>query len=138
MTLRETYIQGLIAALRDVPYFPAQVERSLTIAFGREESPVLVVHRGAEELENTLGSDTDRSCTILISVISRSDVPDLVADDVMEAAHPVIMGYQGAGMLQMQEIGTNAPVFSNADGQACMMTTRYSIMYCTDRLSLSF
>ena len=138
MTLRETYIQGLLAALRDVPNFPAQVERSLAIAFSREESPVLVVHRGAEELENSLGSDTDRSCAILVSVISRSDVPDQVAADVMEVAHPVIMAFQLAGIQQMQEIGTNAPVFSNADGQACMMTTRYSIMYCTDRLSLSF
>ena len=138
MTLRETYIQGLLAALRAVPNFPAQVERSLSIAFSREESPVLVVHRGAEELENSLGSDTDRSCAILVSVISRSDVPDQVADDVMEVAHPVIMAFQLAGIQQMQEMGTNAPVFSNADGQACMVTTRYSIMYGTDRLSLSF
>ena len=138
MTLREMYIQGLIAALQGVPDFPAHVERSLTVAFSRQESSVLVVHRGAEELENSLGDGTDRTCAILVSVISRSDVPDQVADAVMEAAHPVIMAYQAAGLLQMREMGTNAPVFSNADSQACMMTTRYSIMYCTDRLSLSF
>jgi len=137
MTLRESYIQGMIAALAAVTGFPAKVERSISIAFSREESPVLVVHRGAEDLENTLGDDTYRTCEILVSVISRSDVPDQVADDVMAVAHPVIMAYQAANLIQMQEMGTNAPVFSNADSQACMMTTRYSIQYCTDRLSLS-
>ena len=138
MTLRESYIQGLIALLAAVPGFPARVERSISIAFSREHSPVLIVHRGAEDLQNTLGDDTDRQCEILVSVVSRSDVPDCVADDVMEVAHPLIMAFQSAGILQMEEIGTNAPVFSNTDGQACMMTTRYKIHYCTDRLSLSF
>lgn len=137
MTLREIYIQGLIAALEAIPGFPAKVERSLSIAFSREESPVLVIHRGAEEIENSLGGDTDRHCEILVSIIARSDVPDQLADEVMELAHPAIMAYQAAGLLQMQEMGTNAPVFAAADRHACMMTTRYRIQYCTDRLSLS-
>lgn len=137
MTLRETYIQGLIAALTGTVGLGAEVGRSIVVAFARPRGSVLVVHRGGEELENTLGDDTERHCEILVSVITRSDVPDQVADQVMEIAHPVIMGYQAAGMIQMQEMGTNAPVFANTDGQACMLTSRYRIQYSTDRLSLS-
>jgi hypothetical protein len=136
MTLRETYIQGLIDLLQSLGV-PAGVHRSVSVAFRREESPALIVHRGAEELENSLGDDTERHCEILISVVSRGDEPDREADDVMEAAHPVIMQFQAPGIMLVEEIGTNAPVFAAADGHACMVTTRYKIHYSTDRLSLS-
>lgn len=136
-TLRERYIEGLIAALDAVPGFPASVHRSMTIAFRRDESPALIVHRGAEDLENTLGDDdTDRQCEILVSIVSRGDTPDREADDVMELAHPVIMQYRAPGLLLVEEMGTNAPAYSNADAHACLMTTRYKIHYTTGRLSL--
>ena len=137
MTLRETYIQGLIDMLAAIPQFPANVHRSMLVAFEREESPALVVHRGAEDLENSLGDDTDRQCEILVSVVSRGRTPDRDADEVMEAAHPAIMQFSAPGIVLIEETGTNAPVFANADGQACMVTARYKIHYSTSRLSLS-
>jgi hypothetical protein len=137
MTLRESYIQGLIALLAAIPAFPAGVTRSMSVAFSREESPVLIVHRGAEDIENSLGDDTDRRCEILVSVVSRGEAPDQEADEVMEVAHPAIMQFRAAGIVLIEEIGTNAPVFAGADGNACMVTTRYKVHYCTDRLSLS-
>ncbi len=137
MTLRESYIQGLIAMLAADPGVSFGVERSISIAFTREESPVLVVHRGAEELENSLGDDTERQCEILVSVISRSSTPESDADDVMAIAHPLVMQYQAAGIVQMEETGTNAPLYSNTDGMACMITARYKIQYSTSRLSLT-
>lgn len=137
MTLRESYIQGLIDLLAALPAFPASVHRSMSVAFRRDESPVLVVHRGAEDLENSLDDDTDRHCEILVSVVSRGDVPDRDADGIMEIAHPAIMQFAAPGVVQMEELGTNAPVFSSTDAQACLMTTRYKVHYCTSRLSLS-
>lgn len=137
MTLRESYIQGLIALLQAIPAFPAGVERSMSVAFRREESPMLIIHRGAEDVENSLGDDTDRECEILVSVISRADAPDQEADEVMEVAHAAIMQYRAPGIVLIVETGTNAPMFAGADGQACMLTTRYKVQYCTDRLSLS-
>lgn len=136
MTLRESYIQGLLVLLRTTPGFPASVERSISIAFTREESPVLVVHRGAEALENSLGDDTDRQCDILVSVISRSNSAEMDADNIMAVAHPLIMGYAAVGVVLVEETGTNAPLYSNTDGMACMLTARYKIHYCTHRLSL--
>lgn len=137
MTLRESYIQGLIAMLEVVPWIPAGVHRSMSVAFSREESPALIVHRGAEDIENSLGDDTERYCEILFSVVSRGDAPDQEADEVMEFAHPMIMQFSAPGIVLVEEIGTNAPVFASADGSACMVTTRYKIHYSTDRLSLS-
>lgn len=137
MTLRETFIQELMALLTAAPSFPAQVERSLSVAFSRDESPVLVIHRGAEDVESDLSGETIRECEILVSVITRSDVPDQQADSIMEAAHPLLMAYRADNLLQIWEVGTNAPMFANTDGQACMLTTRYRAQYRTDTLSLS-
>jgi hypothetical protein len=137
MTARESYIQGLIALLELIPWIPAGVHRSMSVAFSRQESPALIVHRGAEDIENSLGDDTDRHCEILVSVVSRAEAPDQEADEVMELAHPAIMQFRAPGIVLIEEVGTNAPVFANADGQACMLTTRYKVHYCTDRLSLS-
>lgn len=137
MTLREIFIQELMALLSAAPSFPAQVERSIAVAFSRDESPVLVIHRGAEGVEADLSGEAIRECEILVSIITRSDVPDQQADSVMEAAHPLLMAYQSDSLLQIWEEGTNAPMFANADAQACMLTTRYRVQYRTDRLSLS-
>ena len=137
MTLREIFIQELMALLAATPSFPAQVERSIAVAFSREESPVLVIHRGAEGVEADLSGEAIRECEILVSVITRSDVPDQQADSIMEVAHPLLMAYRADNLLQMWEVGTNAPIFANTDGQACMLTTRYRAQYRTDTLSLS-
>lgn len=136
-TSRESYIQGLIDTLSDLPGFPAGVYRSLSAALSREESPALVVHRGAEELESNLDDEADRQCEIRVSVISRGDTPDRDADNVMEVAHPAIMQFRAPGIQQLEEAGTDAPVFANTDGQACMVTTRYKVHYSTSRFSLS-
>lgn len=136
MTLRESYIQGLIDLLAAIPSFPAGVHRSMSVAFSREDSPALIVHRGAEDIENSLGDDTERHCEILVSVVSRGDAPDQEADEVMEIAHPAIMQFSAPGLYLVEEAGTNAPVFAGADGNACMVTTRYKFHYCTSRLSL--
>lgn len=137
MTLRETYIQGLISLLEVIPWFGANVTRSMSVAFSREESPMVIVHRGAEDVENSLGDDTDRHCEIRVSVLSRADAPDQEADEVLERAHPVIMQFQAPGVILVVEVGTDEPRFAGADGSACVVTTRYRIHYSSSRLSLS-
>ena len=64
-------------------------------------------------------------------------MPDQLADEIMELAHPVIMAYRAAAMVEMGELGTNAPTFAQGDAQACLLTTRYGIKYTTGRRSLS-
>ena len=137
MTLRELFMQELAALLSAAPSFPATVERSINIAFTREESPVLVIHRGGEDIEADMCGETIRECEILASVITRNDVPDQQADSVMEIAHPLIMGYTSNHLLQVWELGTNAPLFAGADGLACMLTTRYKLQYRTETASLT-
>lgn len=131
MTLREAYIEGIIALLKTTAGFPALVERSLSIAFTREESPVIVIHRGGGDLERTLSGEAYRTCEILVSIVTRSNTPDKDSDGVMEIAHPLIMSFRGSGWVDIRELGTDSPHFSNADGQACMITTRYQIEYRT-------
>lgn len=137
MTLRESYIQGLIAMLTAAPGLLVLVERSISIAFSREESPVLVVHRGAETPDNSNLGVTDRSCEILVSVITRSDTPDKDADDILETVHPLVMGYTAARLIDIREIATESPRYANTDGHACMITVRYLFLYRTDYASLA-
>jgi hypothetical protein len=47
------------------------------------------------------------------------------------------MSFKAAGVTLMEETGTSAPLYSNTDGMACLLTARYKIHYSTGRLSLS-
>jgi hypothetical protein len=137
MTLRETYIQALIALFKATPGFPAMVERSLVVAFAYEEGSVVVVHRGKEDPDNSMTGVTDRTCEILISVITRSAVPDQVADEVMEVVHPLVMHFTAANLMRVLEGQTDEPKFSGTDTSACLMATHYTLLYRTIPDSLS-
>ena len=138
MTLRETFIQGLIAVLTAAPSLGAAVERSIIRAFGREEGMVIVVHRGGEaEPDNSRLGVIDRVCEILISVVARGDAPDQLADVVLEIAHPLVMTYTDTHIIDVWEGQTDAPKFADADGTAGLITVHYFIRYRTTPNSLT-
>lgn len=131
MTLREQYAGELAALLAAAPGFPAAVERSLAAAIEREKGRVLVVHRGGEKLERSAAGASWRECEMRFSVITRGDVPEKDADDVMEVAHPLIMTFKSTNLIDVREVKTDEPKFANADGKACMITTHYLLRYRT-------
>ena len=137
MTAQESYTEGLIAALQAIPAFPAGIERSMSVAFRREESPMLIIHYGPDGEEDSLDDDVERYFELRFSVLSRNDMPDREALDVMEVAHPVIMLFRAPGIYLITHEGADAPVYASADGNACMVTRRYTIKYTANRLSLS-
>jgi hypothetical protein len=136
MTLRESYIQALLDLFRDASGFPATPERSLKAAFSREEGTIIVVHRGKEFQEDAVLGYADRHCEVLVSVISRDEAPDRVADDVMEIAHPLIMNFCSEKLVDVVEGPTDQPLFSNVDPSACVVTTHYVLRYRTQSDSL--
>lgn len=134
MTSRETIIQNLLALFRDMPDFPAKVERSLIRAYTREESPVLVIHRGTETADYGMYGVVDRTCEIMVSILIRGQNPEQEADEIMEIVHPAMMAYTvdpTVEILDVSEGMTEAPVFAREDRSAVMLTTRYQIKYRT-------
>lgn len=138
MTLRETFIQALMARFTAAPGFPAAVERSIVKAFDREDGAVIVVHRGGEQdPDNSRLGVIDRVCEILVSVVARGDAPDQLADDVLEVAHPLVMTYAAAGIIDLWEGPTDTPKFSDTNGTAGLITVHYFIKYRTSPTSLT-
>ncbi|NML62266.1 hypothetical protein HHL21_14510 [Massilia sp. RP-1-19] len=138
MTLREAYIEGLIADLRAAAGIGAMVERSIVKAFTREEDTVLVVHRGAEsQPDNSRLGVIDRTCEILLSIVARGDAPDQLADAVLEVAHPLVMAYRAPRIIDVWEGPTDAPKFSDVGGTAGLITVHYFIRYRSGPNSLS-
>ncbi len=138
MTLREVFIQALMARFQAAPGFPALVERSILTAFGREEGLVVVVHRGSEGMPDAsrLGV-VDRECEVLVSVLARGSAPDQDADTVLEVIHPLVMTYTHPRIMDVTEGVTDMPKFADADGTAGMITVRYIIKYRTTPNSLT-
>src|ERR1700741_5062109 len=128
MTLRETFIQGLLAALRAAPDLGATVERSIVKASTCEDGAVIAVHRGGElEPDNSKLGVIDRVCEILVSVVARNDAPDQAADAVLNVAHPLVMNYTHAKIMDVWEGPTDAPKFNDIGGTAGMTTVHYFI-----------
>lgn len=134
MTKRETLIQNLLAMFRAMPAFPAKVERSLIRAYTREESPVLVIHRGTETANYETYGVVDRTCEIMVSILIHSQNPEQDADEIMEIVHPAMMGYTNDPNVQILDVTegmAETPVFAREDRSAVMLTTRYQFKYRT-------
>lgn len=136
-TLRETYLDALVAMVKAIPNFPAIVDRSVIAAFAIEDSDVVVIHRGKEDTDHGMAGVVDRSCEILVSVITRNSVPERQADALMEQLHPLIIRFAAAGVIDVSDGSTDAPKFADADGKICMITTHYVLQYRTASDSLS-
>ena len=137
MTLRDLYVDRLVDLFNTTPGFPAEAGRSLPEAFDREEGSMLVIHLGNEVTVRTIGDSAERNCEIRFSTITRGSVPEKVAGDIMQIAHPLIMAFSAPNLMHVKEVKTDEPKFANGDGRACMITSHYLFVYRTAVNSLS-
>lgn len=136
-TRREVYLDALVALVKEIPNFPAVVDRSVIAAFTIEDDDVVVIHRGKEDPDHGMLGVVDRTCEILVSVITRNTVPERQADGLMELLHPLIMNFAAAGVIDVSDGVSEAPKYSGTDGSICMITTHYFLQYRTASGSLS-
>lgn len=139
--LRQTYIASLLDAFRASAELTeiAAVERSVINAMGMADRAVIVAHRGGERKSEAMTGYVDRFCDLLITVVTRDPEPDVLADQVMEIAHPIVMALTGANLVDVSEAddGTDPPVFAAQDGSLCLCTTHYIIQYRSGRDDLT-
>lgn len=136
-TRRETYIQQLVDLFKNTAGFPAEVSRTLEDGFSREEGKILVVHRGGETLNSSVSGSGLRDCEIRLSTLTRGDSPEEGSDSVLEIAHPLIMAFKPAGLVQVKELRTDEPKFGGGDGKVCLITVHYVFRYNTAANTLS-
>jgi len=132
MTHLQTYIKGLIAALRATPGFPGDIEESPVRAISRDRPQVLSIRPGAEAI--SADSPHDRSTRVReIHVVVHTAGEDQVdlAEEVFEAAHPIIMTFEAEDLVAIEEHSTDEPKYANGDLTRQVVTRRYRFTYQT-------
>ena len=136
-TLVEAYIDGIRSALRDAPSFPGFVESSPVRAMTREEHQVVCVLPGAESVVGGGIGRSTRVREIHLVAHTAGDEHLSLAEAIFSSAHPVLMKFDAAGIVSIEEHGTDEPKYANADLRRQVVTKRYRITYQTDEHSLS-
>ena len=96
------------------------------------------VQLGAESIQELLSPRVTRVREIHLIVHTCGDDHLQLAEEVFEAAQPIVMGYSGPNMVSIVEFGTDEPKYANGDLRRQVVTKRYRITYQTDDLELSF
>jgi hypothetical protein len=139
--LREIYISTLLDSFRGSVELTAlaSVDRSVINAMGLTDRAVIVAHRGGERKVEQMTGYVDRFCELLVTIVTRDPEPDVLADQVLELAHPIVMALEGTNLIEISEAddGTDPPVFAAQDGTLCLCTTHYVIHYRSGRDDLS-
>lgn len=138
MTAREAILERLGTLLTAVP--GSTFFRSREAAVARDEGIVINLRPEDEQVEKRAagGDITLRNCVIIVSVISRGDVPDQVADPVIQAAHAAIMADPTLGGLCAQVIEQSTKwIFALADLTATEAEIRYTVRYLTRASDIS-
>ena len=90
-TKRENILARIITQLANTTNVGTRIYRSRVVPLQRDESPALIVEPVSDTIEqNTSPSTLDHFLTVRISVIVRGDVPDKVADPIVESLHSKI------------------------------------------------
>ena len=91
-TKRETILAAIRTALTGTTGVSTRIYRSRVEPLTRGESPAIVVEPVSDTAEqNTALPTLDWSLTVRVAVIVRGDVPDQVADPIIEDLHARLM-----------------------------------------------
>jgi hypothetical protein len=138
MTKREQIILSLMAKLYTVPGVAGRIYRSREDALSRDESPSIILYWDNERVEEIVTAGSDKFLSIIISVYQRGEVPDKLADPIVEAVHFAVMQDPSLGgtVIDLAEDGTSVD-FSEADQDAVIIDMRYIVHYRHSRSNLA-
>ena len=138
-TKRETIIAAIRTALIGTTGVSTRIYRSRTEPVTRGESPAIVV----EPLTDTADQNTslptlDWSLTVRVAVIVRGEIPDQIADPVVESLHAKIMAdlTLGGYAIDIQPIGVTFDIVE-ADQPAGVVMCDYRVQYRTSVTNLA-
>lgn len=136
ITKREQILEAVKSIVLSVVPTGVNVTRSLTMAYEVDENDVIVVHRGVDEPTENFQFVTDRVLEVLISVVTRSAIPESQADQYLPLIQPLMMGFEGLDTTDITEGRSDAPQYAGADGRVAMVTAHFRFQYRTEAHSL--
>ena len=138
-TKRESILTAIAAALVGTTGVSTRIYRSRVGPISRAESPAIVV----EPLSDTADQNTslptlDWSLTVRVAVIVRGEIPDQIADPIVESLHAKIMAdlTLGGYSIGIQPIGVTFDIVE-ADQPAGVVMCDYRVQYRTSVTNLA-
>lgn len=131
---RERIIEAIRVKLATIP--GVTTYRSRLTAINRAEGAAIIVRPAlpsmGEEIVKRNNDLSEREFTVLVEVIARGETADQVADPFCVSAQAKVMEDQTLGglCLFLREAGTQW-FMDDADLDACIVSTRYTIHYRT-------
>ena len=139
MTKREQIISAIVTALAGTTDVGNRIYRSRVEPFARAESPAIVV----EPLNDTAQQNTrlptlDWSLTVRVAIIVRGNVPDQLADPIVESAHAKLMADLTLGGYAIDVQPQNVTFeLVEADQPAGVISLDYLVRYRTNVADLT-
>jgi len=138
-TKREQILSAIAAALTGTAGVSNRIYRSRVTAVQRAESPAIVVEPISDTpTQNTSLPTLDWRMRVRVSVIVRGDVPDQLADPVIESMHAKMVADLTLGGLAI-DVQPDEVSFTlvDADQPAGVIFNDYIVQYRTSVASLS-
>lgn len=138
-TRRETILTAVRTALTNTAGVSTRIYRSRVEPMARAESPAIVIEPVNDTAEqNTSLPTLDWSLTVRISVIVRGNIPDQLADPVVEDMHSKLMADLTLGGVAMDIRPQNVNFeMVDADQPAGVISCDYLIRYRTANANLT-
>jgi hypothetical protein len=139
MTKRERILAALRTALTGTAGVSTRIYRSRVEPFTRGESPAIVVEPVNDvAVQNTALPTLDWSMTVRVAIIVRGNVPDQLADPIVQSAHGKIMAdlTLGGYAIDVQPQGASFEMIE-ADQPAGVVSLDYLVRYRTSVTDLS-
>ena len=138
-TKREQILTAIVTALASTVGVSGRVYRSRVTAVQRAESPAIVVEPISDTpTQNTSLPTLDWRMRVRVSVITRGDVPDQLADPVIESMHSKMVADLTLGGLAI-DVQPDEVTFNlfDADQPAGVIFNDYIVQYRTTVASLA-
>ena len=133
-TKRELILQAIKAKLTGIPGVAnANVFRSRVIPFSRDLSPAVVVEPVQDLAQSVVIPFVDWELSVKIMVIVRGDIPDQIADPIVEYIDGKVLEDLSLGGLCM-DISPNSVQYEieEADKPLGLISLSYSVRYRAD------
>lgn len=139
MTKRESILAAIRTALTGTVQVGTRIYRSRVEPLARNESPAIVVEPVNDvAVQNTALPTLDWSMTVRVAIIVRGNVPDQLADPIVESAHSKIVAdlTLGGYAIDVQPQGASFELIE-ADQPAGVISLDYLVRYRTSVADLS-
>jgi hypothetical protein len=129
-TKREAIMQAVATRLAPTAGVDGRVFRSMAEAMERDEHPCVLVRWTNEQADPQTVPQLERTLSIEVAVLVRGDVPDQIADPIVESVHALLMADTSLGGLAI-DVGLTSAAFDleSADGVAGKVTHTYEVKF---------